>query len=494
MSEQFPTAPQQRRTHQAVDLCLQVGEILMSNGAGAADVSSSMQLLAGNLGLVGIEVDVTFTSLSMSCQDPSGIRPVVLLRQVKQRDIDYEDLTRVDHLIRQVINGDLDLVGARAEAARIAETGHTHPRWVVTIAWGMMCVGIAIMLGGGPAVIALAGLAGGTIDLLQQRLARRRLPAFYLQVVGGLTASVIALTAVAVGLDVDPSLAVTANIIMLLSGIGFMAALHDALTGFYVTASARLLEALLATAGLIAGVSGGLTIASVAGVEIDRLVPGRIIELDAVGLIAAGAGLAAAAFAVASYSPKRVVAPIFLVASLGIAISQIMGYFGFDRPWSVGVAALILGMLSHPIARWARTPLLVIVVSAVVPMLPGVAIYRGLALLSNADDAAPAQGILSIMEAASIALAIAAGVILAEYLMQPIDRKVRKIAARRPNAGYHPSTSSQPVVASTVYAADPAQPIELNTMELGIDDLAEIDERLRGPRLVGPRGDEGSTD
>ncbi len=464
----------------------------MSNGAGAADVSSSMQLLSGSLGLTGVEVDVTFTSLSMSCQDPSGVQPVVLMRQVKQRGFDYEDLTRVDHLIRRVINGDLGLEGARAEASRIVGTGHTHPRWVVTIAWGVMCVGIAIMLGAGPAVIGLAGLSGAIIDLLQQRMARRLLPAFYLQVVGGLAASVIALASVAVGLDIDPSLAVTANIIMLLSGIGFMAALHDALTGFYVTASARLLEALLATAGLIAGVSGGLTIASVAGVDIGRVVPGRIVELDAVGVIAAGAGLAAAAFAVASYSPKRVVAPIFLVAALGIAITQIMGYFEFDRPWSVGVAALLLGMISHPIARWAKVPLLVIVVSAVVPMLPGVAIYRGLALLSDSTDAAPAQGILAIVEAASIALAIAAGVILAEYLMQPIDREVRRIAARLPNVPgvpvrHIPSASGRTSGRGTAPAAPP---VELNTIELGIDDLAQIDERLRGPRLVGPRGDE----
>ncbi len=48
---------------------------------------------------------------------------------------------------------------------------------------------------------------------------------------------------------------------MLLAGIGFMGALQDALSGFYLTAGARLTEALLATAGIIAGVSGGLALA-----------------------------------------------------------------------------------------------------------------------------------------------------------------------------------------------------------------------------------------
>ena len=61
---------------------------------------------------------------------------------------------------------------------------------------------------------------------------------------------------------------------MLLSGIGFMGALQDALSGFDLTASARIIEALLATAGLIAGVSGGPTVAEIAGVEIGHAVPG----------------------------------------------------------------------------------------------------------------------------------------------------------------------------------------------------------------------------
>ena len=47
---------------------------------------------------------------------------------------------------------------------------------------------------------------------------------------------------------------------MLLAGINFMGAIQDALTGFPLTAGARVLEAMLSTAGVIAGVSGGLTV------------------------------------------------------------------------------------------------------------------------------------------------------------------------------------------------------------------------------------------
>ena len=58
-----------------------------------------------------------------------------------------------------------------------------------------------------------------------------------------------------------------------------MGAIQDALSGFYLTAGARILEALLATAGLIAGVSAGLSLAGPLGVSLIGVRPGRRCRL-----------------------------------------------------------------------------------------------------------------------------------------------------------------------------------------------------------------------
>ena len=109
-------------------------------------------------------------------------------------------------------------------------------------------------------------------------MARRRLPTFYLQVAGGLVATLWAVGLAATPLRADLSLVVTANIVMLLAGIGFMGAIQDALTGFYVTSGARVIEALLATAGIIAGVSAGLSVGDVIGVNLGTL--GYLTEVE----------------------------------------------------------------------------------------------------------------------------------------------------------------------------------------------------------------------
>ena len=253
-----------RALNLTLDFCLRVGELLLSSGAGAADVTATMQSLAYHFGVRHPDIDVTFTSLSMSYQASPEEPPVIQVRQVKQRDIDYEDLTLVDHLVRDVLERPASTSWRPAPAGPHRLLGPQHPALGGHLGWGVMCAGVGAAARRHLTVdrdrVRRRGLhrpaAAADGAPAASRSSTSRSPA------GGV-ATVLALGASATGLDVDPSLVVTANIIMLLAGIGFMGALQDALSGFYVTAGARLTEALLATAGIIAGVSGGLTLGAV---------------------------------------------------------------------------------------------------------------------------------------------------------------------------------------------------------------------------------------
>jgi len=65
-------------------------------------------------------------------------------------------------------------------------------------------------------------------------------------------------------------------------------------------------------------------------------------------------------------------------------------------------------------------------VSGVVPLLPGLSIYRGLSLLADGG----AAGLLPLVSAAAIAIALSSGVILGEYIAQPLKREARRLESR----------------------------------------------------------------
>lgn len=416
--------PDNREIYKTLDLALRVGEVLLSSGAGAADVTATMWSVVHACGLRGVEIDVTFTVLTMSHQSTSDEPALIQVRHVRHRDIDYEDLTMVDHIVRDLTRGEIDRDEARTRLARVVSSGHRLPRWAVTLGYGVMGGGVGMLLGGDLVVIGIAFVAAIAVDQLMRAMSRRRLPGFYQQVAGGLLATLIAVGAEASNIDVEPSFVVTVGIIMLLAGVGFMGAIQDALTGFPLTAGARILEAILATAGIIAGVSGGLTVGRMLGVNLGRLDPG-VTSLSEAGAVVAGAAICASAFAFASYSPVRALAPIAVVGGAAALVSVLMEEQGFGRAWSAATAAVIIGVVSYSLAAWVRVPPLVIVVSAIVPLLPGLSIYRGLSLL-----AAGGNGILSLIGAAAIAIALASGVIFGEYAAQPLHREARRLEQR----------------------------------------------------------------
>ena len=413
-----------RQTHQTLDLALRVGEMLLSNGAGAADVTATMSSVAHHLGLRQVIVDVTFTTLTLSHQASFDDPPVSLTRHVTHRETDLDDLTRVDHLVADLLADEIDLDEARIRVAQISSTGHQTPRWAATLGSGVFGAGIALLLGGDVAVTVIAGIAAIGIDVLQRYISRLRLPFFYAQTAGGFLASLLAVGVAATDIDVDPSLVITTSIVLLLAGLGFIGAIQDALTNFYVTAVARILEVMMSTIGVIVGVSGGLTVGRMIGVEL-TVEPGAS-GLSRLPLMVVGAALGAAAFAYAAYAPRRVLLPIAAIAGGAAAIYLLLLERDVGRAWPAAVAALFIGVVSYNVSGWARVPPLVIVTAAIVPLLPGVSIYRSLALLA-ADDL---TGILAMITAIGVAVALAAGVILGEYVAQPLRREARRLEQR----------------------------------------------------------------
>ena len=172
---------------------------------------------------------------------------------------------------------------------------------------------------------------------------------------------------------------------MLLAGIGLMGGTQDAMTGFPVTASARLLDAMMDTAGIIAGVAAGLTVGDALGVGLESFNPGAA-GLAKAGVTVFGAALAAAGFAYASYAPPRSLIAVGLVAALGQAVALGVDDARLGRAWGPAAAAVTIGAVCYLVAGRFRVPPLVVVVPAIVPLLPGLEIYRGLALFADGQD------------------------------------------------------------------------------------------------------------
>lgn len=418
-----PELPDDATVNFVLDLVLRIGEVQMASGAGASDVTATIIALTSALGLPHCEVDVIFTSITVTCHRGTELSPVSALRVVRSRSLDYTRLSATEMLVQQIIRNKVDAKEAYAELSRITTAPHPYPRWVATLAWGGMAFFVTLILGGGFTVAVGSFFISALVDRLGRLLNKYLLPFFFQQVVGGLVATGLATAIVNTGLVPTrfSTLVAAAAITVLLSGLSTVSAVQDAITGYNVTAAGRTTEIALMSAGLIIGVGLALNIAKAFGLE--RVVP-ELPGHTALGLplvTVAGAG-AAACFALASYSTMRALLVAATAGAIGAGVYGGLVLGAVDPITSSAIAATLVGFCGGVLARRLKVTPLVVAVSGITPLLPGLSTYRGLYELAT-----QANGVSTLMSAVAIGLALAAGVVLGEYLAQPVRTRLGRL-------------------------------------------------------------------
>jgi uncharacterized membrane protein YjjP (DUF1212 family) len=416
--------------HAALELALRIGESMLSVGAPAADVTATVLRVAAAHGLTSCQVDITFTSITVSYDREDAV-PLTAVRIVRTSRTDYTRLQGISDLARAVAAGGLDVEEAHRRLDRVVSAPATYRRAVNALGWAGVAGCFGLVLGGGWLEALLAALTTALIEQVLRALGRHSLPPFFQQVVGAALATGVAVLLLAWDVDVRTSLVVAAGIVVLLAGLSLVSAAQDAISGFPVTAAARAFEVVTLTAGIVVGIAGVLDLAQRAGLPLTVVDTSSSPVPFAVAL-AASAGIAGF-WSLACHSRPRSVVLAAGAGALAWTTFWATGDLGAGPALASGVAAVVLGFSGEVLTARLRVPTQVIAVCGIVPLLPGLAIYHGLfAIVVDADIEG---GLTALVGAAAVGLALAAGVTLGEYLGRPIsgardryDERVRRRA------------------------------------------------------------------
>ncbi len=414
-----PDVPADSQVLQVLDLCMQVGEVLLGSGEPAGDTAATMMRLAAACGLPTVDVDITFISITMCCHRGMVAVPITSMRLVRYRTTDLTRLAAVTEIVRQVEQHRMEAVAAATALADAVATRHPYPRWVATAGWAGQAAAVAVLFGGPPLIAATAFVVTAVIDRLGRLLAGWGVAPFFLQLIGGLVATVSTIGLLAVGelpAGTEPSLVIAAGIIVLLSGLSVVGTVQDAISGYYVTAAGRSAEIALLSAGLLTGVILGLKLGLAVGISLNPAEP-LSADLAQFGISAFAAATAAGMFALACYSPGRALLTAALVGGAGWMIyGALTLYAHFGSVVATGAAATFVGVATGLSRRGTGVHSHVIILSGIIPLLPGLTAYRGFYQLAAGSVV---DGLATVTLALGIGLALAAGVSLGDFIARP---------------------------------------------------------------------------
>ncbi|WP_406199024.1 threonine/serine exporter family protein [Streptomyces sp. NBC_01017] len=391
-----------------LDLTLRIGELLLAGGEGAEDVEAAMFAVCRSYGLDRCEPNVTFTLLSISYQPSLVDDPVTASRTVRRRGTDYTRLAAVYQLVDDLSDPEshISLEEAYGRLAEIRRNRHPYPTWVLTSASGLLA-GAASVLVGGDLIVFIAAMFGAMLgDRLAWLCAGRGLPEFYQFTVAAMPPAAIGVALTLGHVDVKASAVITGGLFALLPGRALVAGVQDGLTGFYITAAARLLEVMYFFVGIVVGVLVILYF----GVNLGaKLTPDEaLLASDRPYWQIAASMLLSLTFAVLLQQERTTVLAVTLNGGVAWVVYGAMHYAGgFSPVASTAVAAGLVGLFGQLMARYRFASALPYTTAAIGPLLPGSATYFGLLAIAQNDID---EGLVSLATAASLAMAIAIGV------------------------------------------------------------------------------------
>ena len=391
-----------------LDLTLRIGELLLAGGEGAEDVEAAMFAVCRSYGLDRCEPNVTFTLLSISYQPSLVEDPVTASRTVRRRGTDYTRLAAVYQLVDDLSYPEtaFSLEEAYRRLAEIRRNRHPYPTWVLTSASGLLAGAASVLVGGDVLVFVAAALGAMLGDRLAWLCAGRGLPEFYQFTVAAMPPAAIGVALTVAHVDVKASAVITGGLFALLPGRALVAGVQDGLTGFYITASARLLEVMYLFVGIVVGVLIVLYFGVQFGADLNPDVA-LIIEERPLWQIGASM-LLSLTFAVLLQQERSTVLVVTLNGGVAWCVYGALHYVGEISPVaSTAVAAGLVGLFGQMLSRYRFASALPYTTAAIGPLLPGSATYFG--LLSIARDDVD-KGLVSLATAASLAMAIAIGV------------------------------------------------------------------------------------
>ncbi|MFG2330216.1 threonine/serine exporter family protein [Streptomyces sp. NPDC048604] len=412
-----------------LDLTLRIGELLLAGGEGAEDVEAAMLAICRGYGLDRCEPGVTFTLLSITYQPSLVDAPVTANRTVRRRGTDYTRLEAVYQLLADINAEDHDVSPEEAyrRLALIRRNRHPYPGWVLTLAAGVLAGAASVLLGGDLTVFFVAALGAVLGDRLAWLCAGRGLPEFYQFLVAAMPPATLGALLTLLHADLRPSAVITGGLFALIPGRALVSAVQDGLTGFYITASARLLEVGYFFVAIVVGVLSVLYVAVQFDANLNPDGTLQPVERPVVQIVAAM--VLCLTFAVLLQQSRATVWIATLNGGVAwVVYASIAVTADGSSVMATAVAAGLVGLFGQLIARYEHTSSLPYVTAAIGPLLPGSATYFGvLAIAQNNLD----EGFASLAKAAALALAIAIGVNLGGELARMFMRAPGVGALRR---------------------------------------------------------------
>lgn len=411
-----------------MELILDIGQLMMESGGDSKSIVRDMLRAAAYLGLYWkyINFHMTYTTIMVNYDDEK--ESYTVFRKCRSHGINMASIIDVSQLSWKALEEKYVLGAFKSSLDRMRlenKTRHYSPL-VTSIAAGIACGGFCKLFGCDWIAFVYTAVAACIGFWVRRWCNVLGINGYVCTAAAACAATIIAYwTSFLPGSD-TPWFPMIACMLFLVPGIPLINSFDDLMNNYIVSGMTRAAYTILIVFAMTFGIVGAISICQIPAYSTYSIVPDGIYSSQAVA-----AALAAMGFSVIFNIPPR----LLLVAGGGAVIAVgtrnllALGV-GMPQAWASFAGAAVVSVIGFKFAHWIRTPHSVVTIPAVIPMIPGVLMYRlliGMFYVTSLDSQHLLVAVQSGVQSLMIICAIAIGVTIPDMLAhQFIERSKHK--------------------------------------------------------------------
>lgn len=394
------------------ELAVRIGDALIRAGASSASTTTALLTIFDRSVLTGVSVAVTMGQITISHTGEDGTEPSTRVHEATPGTLDIRLRAGTNQVLEDFALGQLDAQeGLRAMDELEAQRTHSS-HWPAVVGFSALGLGFSLILGGGAVTTIAAAVIAAAVYGVFAVLERVRAPGIFSLAAGGLTA-VLAATGVSLVFDdAQTPVLIVAALAAWLAGIAAYGAIQDLITGWYLSATGRLMDVVTRTAGLVAGVVLGIHL-------LEPLVGSRVEYLESLQADSSrwvpsiiGAVLVSMGFALFAGGRGRTLAALGTFGGLVQLSVLSLGALGLSSYAAILATSVTAGALCVVLTRTLDLSSNATMTVVLLPLFPGMYVYQGLlGTIFATDGAGPAM-----LQGAITAFCLSVGGLLGQYI------------------------------------------------------------------------------
>ncbi len=229
---------------------------LFGSGSTCIRLEKNLQRIAAAAG-VEVEITVLPRHIHLTVREPADGDTVTTIASIRPLPVSYDLITRLSRLSWDIADGSLPCDRADTELDNIISSARSDIPGLPLLV-GAANASFCRLFGGDAVAMGVVFVATVAGFILKQMLAERHTDPRIIVIACSFVSAVLAAADGLFGLGATPAVAIGSSVLYLVPGIPFINSFSDMIDGHYICAFGRMMQAVVITCCLSAGLCSGM--------------------------------------------------------------------------------------------------------------------------------------------------------------------------------------------------------------------------------------------